>query len=108
MNIRSVSVSAAVLVLAMWASAPLAEEADKKNLRCKTVMAEVEGFFHDSIVWASEKSRKRAIAAEKSRRRALGQKVVKVEMHDTVCKETYPIGLKEWHCISKADVCVEK
>lgn len=96
------------IVFAVFAMAGSLQAEPVKQLRCKTVTGEVEGFFRDSIVWASEKNRTRAIAAEKARRRAMGQEVVKVELHETVCKETYPIGLKEWHCVAKADVCVKK
>jgi len=78
------------------------------GIYCKTVSGEVEGFGNGYTRFTAERSRDRAIAAEKARRREMGREVVKVDVHETQCKDVYPLGFEEWHCVAKADVCVER
>lgn len=75
------------------------------QLRCKTVLGEVEGFGKESVRATAEKSRLKAIAAEKTHRKEIGQQVASVDLEETECVAVYPIGAEEWHCMARAKVC---
>jgi hypothetical protein len=76
-----------------------------KNLRCKTVLGEVEGFGKESVRSTAEQSRLKAIAAEEAHRKEIGQQVASVDLQETECVAVYPIGAEEWHCMARAKVC---
>lgn len=78
-----------------------------KNLRCKTVLGEVEGFGKESVRSTAEQSRLRSIAEEKAHRAEIGQTVASVDLEETECVAVYPIGAEEWHCMARAKVCAE-
>ncbi len=104
------SAGAPVLPGATAASDPAAVPApvpvaSQKNLRCKTVLGEVEGFGKESVRSTAEQNRVRAIADEKTRRSQIGQTVASVALEDTECVAVYPIGAEEWHCMARAKVC---
>ena len=75
------------------------------QLRCKTVLGEVEGFVKESVRSTAEKSRIKAIADEKAHRKVIGQQVASVDLEETECVAVYPIGAEEWHCMARAKVC---
>ena len=97
---------------ATTASEPVAAEVpapvpviSAENLRCKTVLGEVEGFGKESVRSTAEQNRVRAIADEKTHRSQIGQTVASVALEDTECVAVYPIGAEEWHCMARAKVC---
>src|SRR5690606_37168997 len=57
--------------------------ASQKNLRCKMVVGEVEGFGKESVRSTAEQSRVRAIADEKAHRSEIGQTVTNVDLEET-------------------------
>lgn len=75
------------------------------QLRCKTVLGEVEGFGKESVRSTAEQSRLKAIAAEEAHRKDIGQKIASVDLQETECVAVYPIGAEEWHCMARAKVC---
>ncbi len=75
------------------------------QLRCKTVLGEVEGFGKESVRSTAEQSRLKAIAAEEAHRKDIGQQVASVDLQETECVAVYPIGAEEWHCMARAKVC---
>lgn len=89
-------------------AAPIPKPAQRTKigqLRCRTVLGEVEGFGKESVRSTAEKSRLKAIAAEKAHRSEIGQQVASVDLIDTECVAVYPIGAEEWHCMARAKVC---
>jgi hypothetical protein len=80
----------------------------KPNLRCKTVLGEVEGFGRESVRATAEKSREKVIAAEVAHRKEIGQTVASVDLQATECVAVYPIGAEEWHCMARARICAQR
>ncbi len=78
------------------------------DLYCYSVMGEVEGFGQNYTRSTSERSRDEAIAEQKTRWAEMRREIASIEPQETECEAVYPIGLEEWHCIARAEICVKR
>ena len=93
-----------VIGLAGFALAANAES----ELYCYPVMGEVEGFGKNYTRFTAERSRDKAVAAQKARWDEMRREIASIEPRQTECEAVYPIGVEEWHCIARTEVCVKR